>query len=61
MIVPEPADQDPKPEASEQAVGTAVVEGDQANPDSHSPVSECTEIPPPTEGVSDDEEAQPLV
>ena len=61
VIVPEPVEQDPKPEAPEQAVGTAAAEGDPASPDCLSPVSECTDIPPPTEGVSDDEEAQPLV
>ena len=61
VIVPEPADQDPKPETSEQAVGIAAAEGNPVDPDCPSLVSEDTEIPPPTEGVSDDEEAQPLV
>ena len=61
VIVPEPADQDPRPEASEQAVGIAIAESVPTDPDHFSPVSENTEIPPPTEGTSEDEEATPLI
>ena len=61
VIVPEPADQDPRPEASEQAVGIAAAEGNPVDPDCPSLVSEDTEIPPPTEGVSEDEEVNSLV
>ena len=58
-VIPEAAEDDQGPGVSAQAEGTAVAEGDQADLDPHSPVSDCTEIPPPTEGVSSEEEANP--
>ena len=60
-IAPEPADQDPRPEASEQAVGIATAESVPTDPERYSPVSENTELPPSTDEASEDKETIPLV
>ena len=58
-MIPEAAEVDQGQEISAQVEDTAVAEGAQANLDPLSPVSDCTEILPPTEGVSSKEEANP--
>ena len=61
VIVQEPADQHPRPETSEQAADIAIAETVPGEPDHLSLVSVNTEIPPPTEGVSEDDEPAPLI
>lgn len=60
-IAAEPANQGPRPETSVRVVHSATAECVPTDPKRYSPVSEITEVPPPTDELSVDEEAVPLV
>ena len=59
-VAAEPAGQGPRLEASGQAEDRAAAECVPTDPEHFSPVSQATEVPPPTDVPSPDDEANPL-